>query len=140
MTKLKIEPSDYAVRSVAPADVPSFLSAGDAGIAFYRPGVSRLGTSPVKVSEYLACGLPVVINAGIGDSDELITKEEVGSVVAGFNEAAYAGALDTIEALTRDVKATRSVTRAVAERLFDVRDVGVERYARLYETVLNGPN
>jgi glycosyltransferase involved in cell wall biosynthesis len=140
MTKLGIEPSDYAVRSVAPAEVSSFLSAGDAGIAFYRPGVSRLGTSPVKVSEYLACGLPVVINAGIGDSDELITKEGIGSLVAGFNEAAYAGALDTIEALTRDVKATRSVTRGVAERLFNVRGVGVERYARLYEAVLNGSN
>jgi glycosyltransferase involved in cell wall biosynthesis len=94
----------------------------------------------VKVSEYLACGLPVVINSGIGDSDELITKEGVGSLVAGFNEAAYADALDTTEALTRDVKATRGVIREVAERLFNVRTIGVERYARLYETVLNGSN
>lgn len=140
MTKLGIKPSEYAVRSIGPADVSSFLSAGDVGIAFYRPGVSRLGTSPVKVSEYLACGLPVIINTRIGDSDELITKEKVGSVVAGFNEAAYADALDTIGALTGDVKATRSVTREVAERLFNVRAVGVERYARLYETVLNGSN
>lgn len=140
MTKLGIEPCDYAVRSVAPADVSSFLSAGDAGIAFYRPGVSRLGTSPVKVSEYLACGLPVVINAGIGDSDELITKEGVGSLVSGFDEAAYANALGTIEALTRDVKATRRVTREVAERLFNVRAVGVDLYARLYEAVLDESN
>lgn len=140
MTKLGIEHSDYAVRNVAPADVSSFLSAGDAGIAFYRPGVSRLGTSPVKLSEYLACGLPVVVNSGIGDSDEIITNDNVGSVVAGFNEAAYAGALDSIEALTRDVKATRSAARKVAERLFNVRTVGVERYARLYETVLDGSN
>lgn len=140
MTKLGIEHSDYAIRSVTPADVPSFLSAGDAGIAFYRPGVSRLGTSPVKLSEYLACGLPVVINSGIGDSDEIIANDKIGSVVAGFNEAAYADALDAIEALTRDVKATRSATRKVAERLFNVRAVGVERYARLYETVLDRSN
>ena len=64
MKKYQIDPKDYAVRKVAPADVSSYLSAADAGIAFYRPGISRLGTSPVKVSEYLACGLPVVIERG----------------------------------------------------------------------------
>ena len=56
MTTQGFDPADYAVRSVAPRDVPGFLSAADAGIALYRPGISRLGTSPVKVSEYLACG------------------------------------------------------------------------------------
>src|SRR5207245_2100925 len=66
MQRFGITGDDYAIRSIAPRDVPGFLSAADAGIAFYRPGISRLGTSPVKVSEYLACSLPVIINAGIG--------------------------------------------------------------------------
>ena len=129
--------TDYAVRSVLPADVPSWLSAGNAGIAFYRPGISRLGTSPVKVSEYLACSLPVVVNRGIGDSDEMITRERIGAVVGDFNPAEYSQAAKTLGELAGQADDIRKRTREVAEELFDVRRVGVESYARLYESVFN---
>jgi glycosyltransferase involved in cell wall biosynthesis len=137
MTPASLSPDDYAVRSVKPADVPSWLSASDAGIAFYRPGISRLGTSPVKVSEYLACGLPVVVNAGVGDSGALISREKIGTLVQDFTEAEYSLAAATIAEYTNTPAEIRRRTRAVAEKFFDVRQVGVERYARLYERVLN---
>jgi glycosyltransferase involved in cell wall biosynthesis len=137
MTPASLSPDDYAVRSVKPADVPSWLSASDAGIAFYRPGISRLGTSPVKVSEYLACGLPVVVNAGVGDSGALISREKIGTLVQDFTEAEYSLAAATIAEYTNTLAEIRRRTRAVAEKFFDVRQVGVERYARLYESVLN---
>jgi len=129
-------PDDYAVRSVNPADVPSWLSAGDAGIAFYRPGTSRLGTSPVKISEYLACGLPVVVNAGVGDSGALISREQIGTLVQDFTEADYSVAAGNIAEYANLPEQVRRRTRGVAEKFFDVRQVGVERYARLYERVL----
>lgn len=136
MKKAGIETADYAVRNVASHDVPSWLSAGDAAIVFYRPGVSRLGTSPIKASEYLACGLPFVINKGIGDSDGLVTREKVAALVTDFTEAEYVQAAFIIEGFAGDVAGTRRRTRDVAERLYDVRQVGVERYVRLYEQVL----
>jgi glycosyltransferase involved in cell wall biosynthesis len=129
-------PDDYAVRSVKPAEVPSWLSASDAGIAFYRPGKSRLGTSPVKVSEYLACGLPVVVNAGIGDTDKIIIRENIGTLVRDFSEAEYLRAASEIVEVVGSPAQTRRRMREVAERLFDVRRAGVERYAKLYEKVL----
>src|SRR5262249_60159977 len=117
--------TDYAVRSVWPAEVPSWLSAGNAGVAFYRPGISRLGTSPVKVSEYLACSLPVVVNRGIGDSDEMIAGEGIGAVVGDFNHAEYSQAAKTLMELAGHAADIRKGTREVAEKLFDVRRVGV---------------
>ena len=137
MRKSGIEPTDYAVRNVQPYEVPSFLSASDVGIAFYRPGISRLGTSPVKVSEYLSCGLPVIINGGIGDTDRVIAQKEVGALVREFNDDEYANAAATIFRLIDDPEQTRSCAREVAERLFDLRGPGIERYARLYEALLN---
>lgn len=125
---------DYAVRSVAPRDVPSFLSAADAGIAFYRPGVSRLGTSPVKVSEYLACSLPVVINAGVGDCDRLFAQRHVGAIVKTFNDEAYRHAAAEVSSLFENAVATRSCARNAAEDWFDLQ-IGTRRYARLYEQV-----
>lgn len=136
MSKQGIEAENYAVRRVSSRDVSSFLSAADAGIAFYLPGSSRLGTSPVKVSEYLACGMPTVINAGIGDCDDLILRERVGALVGDFTAAEYAKAISVIEEQTRHPEETRQRTRAVAEKLFDLQRVGATRYARLYERVL----
>jgi glycosyltransferase involved in cell wall biosynthesis len=140
MKERGIGADSYSVLAAVPRDVSSYLSASDAGLAFIKPCFSKLASSPTKHAEYLACGLPLIINAGIGDSDALITDERVGALVPDFSGAEYAKAASAIETMARDSEQTRRQTRAVAERLFDVRTVGVERYARLYEAVLNREN
>ena len=136
MKERGIEPGRYTLLAAAPAEVPSYLSASDAGLAFIKPCFSKLASSPTKNAEYLACGLPLIINAGIGDSDQLITEEGVGALVKEFKQSEYDRALERIEVLMRDQATTRMRTREVAERLFDVRVAGVEGYAHLYEKVL----
>jgi glycosyltransferase involved in cell wall biosynthesis len=136
MNERGISTTQYLVKKLASADVPSYLSAGDAGIAFYKPGFSKLATSPVKVSEYLACGLPMIMNAGIGDSDALAEEFKVGVLVNEFSPEEYARASAEIERLVYRPEG-RTKVRAVAENLFDLRRVGTERYASLYERVLN---
>jgi glycosyltransferase involved in cell wall biosynthesis len=135
-----INARQYTIRSVASTEVASYLSAGDAGVAFYKPGLSRLATSPVKVSEYLACGLPVIINGGIGDSEELVLREEAGALINNFNGIEYAKAANIVEEFAAHADRTRDLTRKVAERWFDLRRVGTERYSRLYERVLTSSN
>ena len=127
----------FSVRAVAPAEVSSYLCAADAGIAFYKPALSRLATSPVKVAEYLACGLPVIINAGVGDSDTLISEQRVGAVVSDFSQDGYEKALAVLANFAPDEMRAR--TRQVAEQFFDVRRTGTQRYERLYEQVLGTP-
>ncbi|HSP63510.1 MAG TPA: glycosyltransferase [Pyrinomonadaceae bacterium] len=136
MSRRGITATRYTVLGAAPSDVWSYLSAGDAGIAFYKPAFSRMATSPVKIAEYLACGLPLVINAGIGDSDAVITAERIGALVSNFNEGEYADAAKVVGGFVGYPGQTRRRAREIAERLFDVRRVGVERYGRLYESVL----
>ena len=138
MSKSQIGAADYAVRRISNREVSSFLSAADVGIAFYRPGISRLGTSPVKVSEYLSCGLPVVINSGIGDTDDLIEGGKIGAVVKNFNEQDYSAAASAVLELAASSEATRQRVRGTAEKQFDLHGVGIERYARLYKRVLAG--
>jgi len=131
-----VSDSDYTVLRSAPRDVPSYLSAGDAGLAFIKPCFSKLASSPTKYGEYLGCGLPLIINEGVGDSDVLITREKVGALVHDFSEPEYAKASALIDGFAAYPDPTRRRTREVAERLFDVRTVGVQRYGRLYENVL----
>ena len=46
-----------------------FLNIADAGY-FIKPLV-KIASCPTKFGEYLACGLPVIINKGIGDTEGL---------------------------------------------------------------------
>lgn len=127
----------FTVRAARSEEVAAYLSASDAGLAFIKPCFSKLASSPTKTAEYLACGLPVVLNAGVGDSDALVTRERVGALVENFSGEEYRRAARSIDAMLRDRDATRAHTRSVAERLFDVHRTGLERYARLYEKVLS---
>jgi glycosyltransferase involved in cell wall biosynthesis len=125
----------YTIRAVESKEVASYLSASDAGIAFIKPCFSKLASSPTKTAEYLACGLPLVLNAGVGDSDLLITRERVGALVRYFNVHEYTRANQTVAAMLEEREATRGHAREVAERLFNVSTIGLERYASLYRKV-----
>ena len=135
-----IAEKDFTVLATTTADVPSYLSASDAGLAFIKPCFSKLASSPTKYAEYLACGLPLVINQGIGDSDTLITREKTGVLVREFNQDEYQSAIAALADFIVHPEEIRRRNREVAERLFDVRRVGVERYAHLYQSVLGTIN
>jgi glycosyltransferase involved in cell wall biosynthesis len=136
MSNRNIHGQSFDVCAVSPETVPSYLSAADAGIAFIKPCISKLASSPTKNGEYLACGLPLILNAGIGDSDALVTEWNAGVLVSEFSEVNYGAAIDQIEKLTKDPEA-RTKSRAVATQLFDLYSIGAERYSALYEKVLS---
>ncbi len=50
--------------------------AAQLGLSFVRPCPSKVSSSPTKIGEYLAAGLPVISTAGIGDVDELLDRVE----------------------------------------------------------------
>jgi len=136
MNSRNVGPDHYSVYSVAAAEVPSYLAAADTGLAFIKRCVSKMASSPTKNGEYLACGLPLIINAGIGDSDTLIDQWQAGVLVSEFNEDEYAVAGREIEAMVA-APGAREKARRVAEELFHLERVGGERYASLYRRVLN---
>ena len=126
---------NFSVRAVASAEVPSYLAAADVGLAFIKRCVSKIASSPTKNAEYLACGLPLVINAGVGDSDVLINEWKAGVLIEDFSEEDYLRAAREIEAMI-DEPQVRESARTVAERVFDLATIAGERYASLYERVL----
>jgi len=56
-------------------DVPGYLAAADVGMALRKPCFSMKAVFPVKLGEYLLCGLPVVATRGIGDTSAFITED-----------------------------------------------------------------
>jgi glycosyltransferase involved in cell wall biosynthesis len=126
---------DVLIRRVSPAEVPEYLSAADIAVSFIKPCYSKLASSPTKLAEYLAAGLPVVCNAGIGDVDEVVEGDQVGVIVRGTGREEYREALRAVEALRRDA-GLAARCRTSARTRFDLETVGGARYRRLYRRVL----
>jgi glycosyltransferase involved in cell wall biosynthesis len=135
MRSRNIDARNFSVLAVASSDVPSYLAAADAGLAFIKRCTSKLASSPTKNGEYLACGLPLVLNTGIGDSDALINHWNAGVLIEGFTDTDYQRAGREIEAMVRRPDVRKSA-RSVAEQVFNLETVASERYASLYERVL----
>jgi glycosyltransferase involved in cell wall biosynthesis len=135
MQARNVGPENYSVRAAASAEVPSYLAAADVGLAFIKRCVSKLASSPTKNGEYLACGLPLVINAGVGDSDLLINQWQAGVLLEDFSEEDYLKAARQIEAVVREPSVRKSA-RSIAEQVFNLKTIAGERYASLYEKVL----
>ncbi|MEJ8803031.1 glycosyltransferase [Pontibacter sp. H249] len=68
------------INSVPHGQVPAFLSAADFAFATYKPGPSKKYLSPVKIGEYWANGLPVLLTEGVGDDSDIIKKEGGGAL------------------------------------------------------------
>lgn len=124
--------NDFFVRSVTPAEIPYYLNAADAAISFIKRCYSKQASSPTKNAEYLASGLPMIVNAGVGDVDSLIKEDGVGVLVEGFDPDAYSKAIRQLKALGN----VRQRCRESAKARFDLEKVGGQRYRRLYKAIL----
>ena len=138
MSSLGIEERDFLVTQVTPGDVPRYLKAADIAISFIKPCYSKQSSSPTKIAEYLASGLPIVCNAGVGDLDKLIEEGRVGSLLREFTLPAYLKALDEIGVMRGEENLSERL-RAVARKEFDLVSVGGARYRRLYKRLVNEP-
>ncbi len=126
--------NDFRVQSATPEEIPRYLTAADIGLAVLRPGRGRLGSSPTKIGEYLAAGLPIVTTAGIGDLDSQIEQTRVGVLLRSFDPPALADAFAAIQTLRTDPDlGTRCRHEALTR--YDLTTIGGERYRRLYEAV-----
>lgn len=130
-----VDPTALDVRFVPPTEVSSTLKGCLAGLSFRRPTFSQIAASPTKVGEYLAAGLPVVTNRGIGDLDQLIEQERVGVVVAESGERAWAEAVDRLLVLGADPELAARCQR-LARESFGLATVGGPRYVATYRRLL----
>ncbi|HEX9918667.1 MAG TPA: glycosyltransferase, partial [Pyrinomonadaceae bacterium] len=83
---------DFWIGAVKPAEVPAFLQRARLGLSFRKATFSQIAASPTKIPEYLAAGLPTICNAGIGDTDDILTHARVGVIVRDFAEETLAEA------------------------------------------------
>lgn len=84
----KIAPARVVIRSASRDEVPVFLKASDLNVSFIRPVYSKIASSPTKNAEVLATGVPIILNSGIGDADE-IAQAGIAVALNDFNTNEY---------------------------------------------------
>jgi glycosyltransferase involved in cell wall biosynthesis len=131
-----IPESAFDVRAVRPGEVPALLQAADAGLSLIKPCVSKRSSSPTKVGEYLAAGLPVVSTEGIGDCDRQLADGR-GVLLETLDETACEEGARSLTRLLDD-PATRARCRAYAEAELSLARTGGPRYASVYARALAG--
>jgi glycosyltransferase involved in cell wall biosynthesis len=115
----------------APGEVARYLAAADVGLAFRSTGFSMQAVAPVKVSEYLLCGLPVAGTASVGDTKTAVAEGLFFPDDAGVGAAA--------EWVVRDVmphrEDFRTRARAVGVRSFSLQR-SIDDYYRAIEPLV----
>lgn len=85
--ELGIDPDTIRVVSVQHQKVPCFIALFDCSIFFIRPSFSKKASSPTKQGEIMAMGVPLICNAGVGDTDEIVQRYHAGLVLKDTTEA-----------------------------------------------------
>lgn len=132
MVELGFSESDFIVRTVSPAEMPAYLNVADLAVSFIKDCYSKQASSPTKNAEYLASGLPIIANSGIGDVDVNIREDGVGVLVEGFRPEELQAAVRQIE----DLGDVADRCRESARSRFDLENVGGTRYRRIYRRIL----
>jgi glycosyltransferase involved in cell wall biosynthesis len=120
LESLRRRPNVHLVGRIAVERVPAFMAACDVGLLPYRQNRWTEHIHPLKLYEYLACGLPVI-------ATDIPSLREEADVVAIADPAAFVDAIRTALAQDDDVKRAQRRQRAAANTW----DHRVERISEL---------
>ena len=109
LTRAGFTENDYLIKKVAPVEIPNYLIAADVALSLVKSTYATSSRSPTKIPEYLASGLPIIANRGVGDVDELLEMKRVGVLLDGFGEQEFADGLNQIDR----IKERAGIRRAV---------------------------
>jgi glycosyltransferase involved in cell wall biosynthesis len=129
--RLGIPEDRLIIRSASREEVPVLMAAADLGLFFIKPVFSKIASSPTKMGELLALGLPVVANAGVGDVAEIVEATDCGIAINRFDEVAFNKAIEKIDTLATAPEELRQRARS----WFDL-DGGIDRYDSVYQSLL----
>jgi len=130
MIAIGVDPSAVSIETADHAGVARAMREMDAGIFFYKPTYSRKGTAPTRLGEFLGCGVPCLGNEGVGDTASILTDNQVGVAVSGFDESSMRTAIDRMVELARAPDITARC-RQTAVKYFSLTQ-GAERYRDVY--------
>jgi hypothetical protein len=111
-----LAPSDFLVLNKIPyEEIEGYISACDMGMVAIPPLDSQKYRTPVKIGNYLACGIPFLLNRGIADDDIMAEEEQVGVVFESLDANDFSIPFATLKGfMQEDTSSLQARCRAAA--------------------------
>jgi len=127
--------TNYTILSVAPEEMPNYLSIADIAISFIQPTFTKkIACSPIKFAEYLALGLPVIINGKISGTDKMVKKYNLGIVIDKLNQENYQKTIEKIFKILREDKNIKTRCREFVKNNLSLKQA-VNKYETIYQSL-----
>jgi len=133
LARFGLQEQDIRIIPAERDQVPVFAKAADLHVSFIKPVYSKTSSSPTKLGELLAMGIPVIVNDGVGDVGEVVKAVDGGVVIHEFNESEYRHAVDEMPRL---LALDAESIRIKAEKFYSL-ETGITRYAAVYKKILD---
>jgi hypothetical protein len=137
LEKLKqhnIQAKDFILESLDSEKIPGAIKRMDIGVFFIKPLYSKIASSPTKFAEFLGCGIPCLVNSGIGDLENIVNSRRVGVVINEFDHQTIFKGLKDLLLLKNDITLRDRCFNAAIE-IFDINEA-VQSYKSIYEKLL----
>ena len=134
--KIGLNPTDFVIRAATRKEVPIFTAASDINLFFIKQSYSKIASSPTKLGEILAMGLPVVCNTRVGDVAEIVANTDSGVAIEEFSPQTFNKVVDLIPELLK------KEGTAIRNRALDyyTLDNAIKKYAGVYSYLLPEKN
>ncbi|HSF95380.1 MAG TPA: glycosyltransferase, partial [Thermohalobaculum sp.] len=128
---IEVAEDEILVQPAEHGEVPGWLAAADLAIGLIKPSFSSLGVSLTKLGEYLACGLPVIVNRGIGDVGEIVERIDGGVVLSAMSDTEMDRAVASLDGLLAiDPAGLRARSRLIHDM-----PVALAKYNEVYDSM-----
>ena len=109
-------------------EMPKYLCAADLALIWREKSITNKVASPVKFSEYIACGLPVITNNSIDLVSDFLLKNNTGLII------------DSIDSINDQLiqnlkKMSRIEISKIGKDVFGINTIA-NQYLRLYKQVI----
>ncbi|MFM7300257.1 MAG: glycosyltransferase [Crocinitomicaceae bacterium] len=129
-SELGIEEKSIRVISVLHKEVATCISLFSASIFFIKPTFSKKASSPTKQGELMAMGIPIICNAGVGDTAKVVNQYQAGYAINNFETSDF----ESIDLLFPDFN--KSNCQNGAKEFYSL-DQGVARYQTVYSKLIS---
>lgn len=130
--KKEIPLDRVTVVSASRKEVPTLLSLSSYSAFFIKSCYSKQASSPTKLGEIMAMGIPVITNDGVGDVTEVVEKYRAGIVLRDLCGSEYQRVAKSI---SNGTIFPGNAIRYGAIDYFSL-DSAIEKYKEMYQSIL----
>ena len=127
LSKRKIDYPNVINMFVKYDQIPNYLNAADIALIWREENIVNKVASPVKFSEYLCCGLPVITNSNIDLITDNIRTNNTGKILNSISEF-------NIEVVNSLLKYNRDEISSVGIKYFGINSI-VQSYLSIYNNL-----